>query len=272
MNNLVSIITPFYNTEKFLQQAIESVIQQNHNNWELLLINDGSNDDSKNIALSYDANEVRYFEQVNKGVSAARNLGLKNMKGDYFCFLDADDRMTPNSLTSRLEVFAHNNKLAFVGGAQEQRDESMNQTILVQEPQYTGLPRKGLITLDPGCFINCGTWLIKRQMNRRYSFLEGWTHSEDLAFFLSISDQGRLDYTTEIVQLYRRHGTSAMENLQGLESGYWNYYKYVKVNQFHESNMELLNLNLKIRKIMALSYLDKGKAFSAFKSAFRIEA
>ena len=83
---LVSILMPVYNAEAFISEAITSVIRQSHKNWELLIVNDGSTDRSKNIIHSFPDKRIQYFEQQNRGVSVARNVGLKNMKGDYFCF------------------------------------------------------------------------------------------------------------------------------------------------------------------------------------------
>src|SRR5436190_7580701 len=98
---LVSIIIPFWNTEKFLQEAIDSVVSQSYENWELLLVDDGSTDLSTEIAqqcakqnpkkihcLQHDAHD-------NRGVSAARNLGIRHAAGEYVCFLDADDVFLP---------------------------------------------------------------------------------------------------------------------------------------------------------------------------------
>ncbi|MEQ8925916.1 MAG: glycosyltransferase family 2 protein [Fulvivirga sp.] len=266
---MISVITPFYNAEQYLSEAIQSVLNQEYHDFELLLVNDGSTDGSKDIALSFCDERIKYFEQSNGGVSKARNLGLKNMSGNYFCFLDSDDLMTRKSLSSRLEKFNKQPSLAFVGGAQEQRKLSSD-TPLIQYPSYAGNPRRGLVTLNSTCFINCGTWLIKRDKMREYSFPEGWTHSEDLVFFLMISDQGVLDYTREIVQIYRRHNESAMANLSQLENSYWRFYDFVKTNKYHSGALELLELNLKIRKIMSLSYLEVGNISSGLSTLFRM--
>src|SRR5262245_43093607 len=96
--NLVSIITPVYNTEKFLAGCITSVLQQTHTNWELLIIDDGSVDGSANVVKQFNDPRIHYFHQENQGVSAARNAALRRMKGDFFCFLDGDDVMPPHSI------------------------------------------------------------------------------------------------------------------------------------------------------------------------------
>ncbi len=89
---MVSIILPAYNAAPFIEEAVNSVLQQTHENWELLIIDDGSTDETSSIIKKYLGDtRVKYYSQVNRGVSAARNLGLVKAVGNYICFLDADD-------------------------------------------------------------------------------------------------------------------------------------------------------------------------------------
>src|SRR5262245_41969518 len=97
MPPLVSVIVNFFNEEKFLAEAVESVFNQTHTNWELLLVDDGSTDASSRIAQRYSEQyrgRVLYLEHQghrNRGMSASRNLGIHHAKGEYITFLDADD-------------------------------------------------------------------------------------------------------------------------------------------------------------------------------------
>jgi cellulose synthase/poly-beta-1,6-N-acetylglucosamine synthase-like glycosyltransferase len=106
----VSVIIPFLNAEKFIREAIESVFAQTYENWELLLIDDGSNDESTVIARSYAAeypDKVRYLEHrghQNLGKSTSRNLGIHNAGGDYLAFLDADDIFLPQKLERQVAL------------------------------------------------------------------------------------------------------------------------------------------------------------------------
>lgn len=245
-----------------MQECIDSVLSQSYQDFELLIIDDGSTDNTLALLRGNTDSRIFVFHQQNKGVSAARNLGLEKMKGDFFCFLDADDVLTPNGIQCRLEVFLKDPTLAFVGGAQEQRNYDLSKYIKTQLPDYRGMPAKGLIRLDPGCFINCGTWLIKRRQDRKYAFFVEFTHSEDIAFFLSISRDGKLAYTTEVVQIYRRH-QSAMKNLEGLYDGYKKFYKLAVAGNYAESVEDIVYLKGRIRRIMFRSYLRSGSVFRA---------
>ena len=97
----VSIIVPVYNVEKYLAKCIDSIISQEYDDWELILVNDGSSDSSKAICEEYciNDNRISLYNQENAGPSAARNLGIKKAKGKYITFIDSDDYVTPTYLT-----------------------------------------------------------------------------------------------------------------------------------------------------------------------------
>ena len=103
-NNLISIIMPVYNVEDYLKQSIESILMQDCHQYELLLIDDGSKDDSSLICDRYASlyPNVKVFHTENRGVSAARNYGLEQAVGDYILFLDSDDWLEETELLSTL--------------------------------------------------------------------------------------------------------------------------------------------------------------------------
>lgn len=99
MNELVSIIVPAYNAEKFLKRSIEAILNQTYRNIELILINDGSTDNTEQICLEYAAKDsrVKYFQQENHGQGYTRARGIRESKGEYIAFVDADDYMHPQA-------------------------------------------------------------------------------------------------------------------------------------------------------------------------------
>lgn len=124
-NTLVSIIIPFFNREDFLGEAVESVLAQTYENWELLLVDDGSIDKSFEIAEEF---TEKYPDKIylfthenndNRGASASRNLGIKYAKGEFITFLDSDDIYFPDTLERELEAFAENDDADVVCGTLE---------------------------------------------------------------------------------------------------------------------------------------------------------
>lgn len=103
--SLVSIIIPIYNTERYLAECLDSVINQTYADLEIILVDDGSSDDSGAIAKEYLKNDARikYIYQNNSGVSSARNVGIKKSKGEYICFVDSDDYVSNDFVTNLLD-------------------------------------------------------------------------------------------------------------------------------------------------------------------------
>ena len=97
---IVSVIVPVYNTALYLSSCIESVLSQSYTDLELVLVDDGSTDESLSICERFADKDgrIRVFHQDNKGVSTARNLGIKNAKGTWICFVDSDDELLPGGL------------------------------------------------------------------------------------------------------------------------------------------------------------------------------
>lgn len=104
----VSIIIPVYNVEAFLPKCLDSVINQDYPNIEIIIVNDGSTDSSLDICRLYDNNfeNVRLINQLNKGVSVARNIGIQNATGDYCCFIDSDDYVETNYVSTMVEFIS----------------------------------------------------------------------------------------------------------------------------------------------------------------------
>lgn len=119
---LVSVVTPFFNAEKFFEEAIQSVLAQTYNNWELLLVDDGSTDGSTEIAQRYAKQypeRVRYLKHdrhQNRGKSTSRNLGISNGRGKYIALLDADDVFLSEKLAKQVEILESQTEAAMVYG------------------------------------------------------------------------------------------------------------------------------------------------------------
>lgn len=118
---LVSIIIPCYNHARFLAESVESVKRQTYKNVEIIVVDDGSTDETKAVSESIEG--IRYIYQGNQGLSAARNTGFQNSKGDYLVFLDADDYLYPDALRINVEHLQQNPAWAFVSGWHDKVDE-----------------------------------------------------------------------------------------------------------------------------------------------------
>ncbi|CUO20008.1 Chondroitin polymerase [Turicibacter sanguinis] len=116
-NVKVSVIMPMYNVEKYILECLSSILNSTFQDMEIIIVNDGSTDCSFEIIKDYiDSNKVIVIHEENKGVSAARNMGLRNARGDYIMFVDSDDYIEPNFIESLYnEVIKHNLDIAISG-------------------------------------------------------------------------------------------------------------------------------------------------------------
>lgn len=101
---LLSVIIPLYNKELAIYNTVKSVLEQTYPNFELIIVDDGSTDNSSTIVQTFEDNRIKFFHKENGGASSARNFGVKYAKGDWIAFLDADDTYYPNTLKSFADV------------------------------------------------------------------------------------------------------------------------------------------------------------------------
>ncbi|EQH75159.1 glycosyl transferase 2 family protein [Clostridioides difficile DA00307] len=134
--NLVSIITPMYNSEKFIEATIKSVLNQTYQEWEMLIIDDCSTDNSPNIVKSYMQQDSRIKcikTETNKGVSNARNLALSKATGQFIAFLDSDDQWNSSKLEKQVNFMLENDYVISFTSYElmDENDKKLNKVIKV---------------------------------------------------------------------------------------------------------------------------------------------
>ncbi len=208
MNKLISVIIPIYNAEEFLADCIESVINQTYTNLEIILVNDGSNDLSEEICLTYKAKDTRikYFFKANGGISSTRNFGLQHATGDYISFLDSDDFLD-------LDIYR---KAIALLRTSEQKDK----TLLFQYQDFGGksngnispkkLPKQSfskneVLDLLANRKINEAVWnkIYPSHIVKSLSFLEGRLSEDAIFNFLALERSSGLLFLDEVGYLYR---------------------------------------------------------------------
>lgn len=113
---LVSIVVPCYNAEKFIEKTINSILNQSYKNYEIIVVDDGSTDDSIKILKNLNTKKINIINQKNSGVSVARNTGMHKSKGEFIIFFDADDIMSYDFLEKRIQKFKIRTDIDYVCG------------------------------------------------------------------------------------------------------------------------------------------------------------
>ena len=202
---LVSVIIPCYWQAHFLGEAIESVLAQEGVPLEIIVIDDGSPDDTLGVAERYV--QARYVRQANQGLSAARNRGFRESRGTYITFLDADDRLLPGALAAGLACFADHPESAFVYGdfrfmAEDGTPLDRRQRHKLDVDLYGGMLQRNHIEMT-------ATVLFRRNvLEQSGGFDTSLRSAEDYELLLRIARQHPTNWHRTLVAEYRRYGDS----------------------------------------------------------------
>jgi glycosyltransferase involved in cell wall biosynthesis len=229
---LISVVTPFKNEERFLEECINSVINQTYHNWEFLLIDDGSTDKSTEIAKSYAQKfpgKIFYFDHehhVNRGVCVSRNLGIEKAAGDFVAFLDGDDMWMPEKLKVQVSMVLENLEAEMFCEATYYLDEGRNPKLsntnvpvgVVSDMLY---PQPSLVfrlyPLGPGnapCMngILASTNLLRTIGGFEESFVGSNSLYEDQAFLFKIYYHSAVFVSSVCNNVYRQRPDSSMHS------------------------------------------------------------
>lgn len=203
---MISVMMPVYNAGKFLQESIVSVLHQTEQNFELIIVNDGSTDNSENIILSFSDPRIKYFNQKHGGSAAARNTALNHVKGDFVVFQDADDI----SLPARFEILKRHFTSQSIGIVHS------DMLLINQHNQPIGyiagsnMGRAQMLRF----FLKAGTPFINASMMVRSEALQGFRYNpslrvgEDTDMVFRTARNWLTVHVPEPLYLYRRHSTN----------------------------------------------------------------
>jgi glycosyltransferase involved in cell wall biosynthesis len=218
MNSLVSVIIPTYKRSDYILRAINSVLNQTYKNIEIIIVDDNESEDEysritqKLLKELIDSKKIIYVKHnTNKGISAARNTGIKNSKGEYIAFLDDDDEFISNKTEIQLKIFNNSkNNLGLVYGAYVQIDDNNIDKELVIFPKIKNnvYPILGLNHIGPPSMV----MFTKSAVERTGEFDVLLNHKEDIDFYYRLSEHYNVSFTNEIVMKYHVHSGAASKN------------------------------------------------------------
>ena len=231
MSSTVSIIVPAYNCEKTIRRTIESVLNQSYNDWKLLIINDGSTDNTQSICEKYAATDrrIQILNQVNAGVSKTRNRGLDIADSKYIAFLDSDDTYHPEFLKVMINSLeSTNTDFAMCGFSKVNslRNECASHILDISrydfsKPEKYNIGEKSGTILDSRDFLYlffqgcpCGTAAVWNKVFRSdlikkagVRFDESRNHGEDWKFNIELLDSGKISGVVLPYTLYNYYET-----------------------------------------------------------------
>lgn len=258
---MISIVMPVYNTANFLENAIMSILNQTYKNWELIVVDDGSTDNSLKICNKmmdkYD--NIYVFSQKNKGVAAARNYGIQKTRGKYVAFLDSDDSYESFFLEKLSSVAEKENANVVYCGLNYYRE----QKVVRQSEQ---LKKKGKIIAeylellaDQKYPFHVCSILVSRSLlkDSQINFTEGITNGEDTTFLIKLFSKGCAAFVHENLFNYtfRRNGSATQDNMGKIAvsilKSFREAHEYLRVNYNDDDSAQI---NYLARKLIDREY------------------
>lgn len=223
MNSKISIIIPVYNGEKFIEDCINSILKQTYSNYEIVLVNDGSVDKTREIIESFDNEKIRLFNIENNGVSNARNFGIEHATGDYILFVDADDKIDNKTLEILInkqkeydvDIIRYNGYIQDVNGKFTQLDMPVsNNTILNSKKDIDKI-----IELINGN-LRCYSPLLFIKNSDIIKFDTTLTYLEDKLFYLENMTNGNKNilFINELLYYYNFNDRSKTKDINKFKS------------------------------------------------------
>ncbi len=222
MSTAVSVVIPCYNASPFLRETLDSALNQTHPPLEVIVVDDGSTDDSATIAKSYGP-PVRVIRQENQGESVARNRGIDEAQGEWIAFLDADDRWEADKLRTQLKAIGSDTNLVCVHSSFfffGMRNE------VPTTPEKVRHGRYGLrdLLLEP--LIPVDTALVRRNVTVRFP---EWTrHGEDMIYFAELSLYGRFVHVDVPLTGIRMHGSNQSKGVNHLTCNFQSRFRWTE--------------------------------------------
>ncbi len=259
----VSIIMPTYNRCRFITKAIESVIEQTYSNWELIIVDDGSTDQTSEVVGKYVQNDsrIRYIKQKNAGCAAARNRALAEATGAYIAFIDDDDVYEPNKLQIQVEYLNENPKIGFVYSDSELIDVRGNHLKNVPE-----IPQRSFLELITGFAVPPIAIMVKKECFDRVGlFCTELRNTDDYDMWLRIAKEFQFAYLPAKVALYVWHDGNLTLNQRKTTANLTFIYKRLMKQRLSEDERRQV-----IRSVLQFTYwyADEKRAKKEYEEAF----
>lgn len=242
---LISVIIPLYNKEKYVAETIKSVLNQTYTNFELIIINDGSTDNSLKVVEKFKDKRIRIFTKKNVGQSNTRNYGIKKSKGKCFAFIDADDMWYEDHLTNLYNVFLQNNNDTNIVCDKYTSDKKIkldNDTItIIDKNNILNYFSKSQF---PFHLCSC---LIKKKYIEEYNLNleEELSIGEDINFILKFNQYSKIYFINKYGLFYNRDDENSMMNKLSKYRDFPYYFKNIAIDKYTSSEKKEMKKFLK---------------------------
>lgn len=267
----VSVLMPVYNAEKYLAEAIDSIICQTFVDWELLIINDGSTDSSKSIIETYPDTRIRYVEnEKNLGLIETLNKGIQLCRGEYIARMDSDDIATPDRLEKQALFMDKHLEYVMCGSNATVIDDNGKITGRIINPSSNVLLQISLLFTNP--FVH-PSMMVRKEVLENDSFDSKWLHIEDFELWTRLASKGKIANLEESLLKYRWHNSNISTKYADIQEQSKNEiikHQLEKLNiqasdkdlELHRLTFRLYSLGCKKSKLPPSRYKDVSRWFA----------
>lgn len=249
MKKNISVIIPTYNRAHHLAKAVDSVFCQTYKPFEIIIVDDGSTDNTKQIVSDY-ADKVVYISQKNSGPSAARNRGIRAAQGDFIAFLDSDDAWAPEKLEKQVNLISESPKLGLIGTGYYNCDQNLENPTIHPSMKLAKTPREEILIRNlwptPSLLIRKSCFEAVGLFNENMKFAEDWD------MWVRISQIFPVATINEPLVMIRKHD----QGLAGLNDNQEYNFKLWK-DLISNNRIRYSMCSAAYRKAMSLYYLNR---------------
>lgn len=218
---LISVIVPAYNVEKYIKACLDSLINQTYSNFEIIVVNDGSTDQTEEILRGYQSNpKFRIYSQKNGGLSAARNRGIKLANGELVCFIDSDDSVKSDYLEKLVTPFIEDANVDItVCGYQEKFEKSSIDHVLKSQKITGHQATEDLLVKQQDFNVLAWNKLYRKSLFTNYNieYPVGQIHEDNLTTYKLFSHSQTVFYISDTLYIYQRTHSEITKNLYSEE-------------------------------------------------------
>lgn len=214
MNDLISVIVPVYNAETYIKRCIESILNQSYEYFELILVNDGSIDNSLEICREFASkdNRIVVLDQPNGGASAARNMGLSKMRGEYVVFADSDDYVSPSYLENLYLATKHGQyDIVQCNLESTQEIEKKLEKIIYRQTDIKELTKEQALN-ERKYKVTVWGKIYSSYIFKDFRFKEGIIYEDDASYYIFVNRAHKLATLNETLYYYYMSENSVMRN------------------------------------------------------------
>jgi len=204
---IISVLMSAFNAEKYIEETIDSVLNQSFKNFEFIIINDGSTDTTEKKILSYKDSRIRFFNnKKNIGLTKSLNRGLKIAKAKYVARIDADDLLTKDYLKKKLEFFKKNKDIAIIGSWVEVIDQNSKKIKIIKYNLDPVIIKWSMILKNQ--IAHSSAFFVKDIIIKEGAYKEIYRYSQDFDLWFSVSRKNRIINIPQPIVKYRVHKNS----------------------------------------------------------------